>query len=151
MRGRGRGRGHGPPIVLGSLIIHNPHNPPHKRLLVRLGQAVCRSSSGWVVSFPCHCRHSPLFHCPPRCFVALPIVLFPSLLFRVPCHFVFLPVILCPSPSFCVPPHHFVSPIVLFLSSPLFRCPHDPPCEQVARRQGAGAVPSLLLSFLSVA
>ena len=108
----GRGRGHGPPIVLGSLVVHNPHNPPHKRLLVRLGRVVCCSSSGWVVSFPRRCCHSLSFCCPPHRFVSLPVVLLPSLSFCVPCCFVFFPVVLCP-PLFCLcPPRCFVVPAI---------------------------------------
>ena len=106
-----RGRGHGPPIVLGSLVVHNPHNPPHERLLVRLGRVVCRSSSGWVVSFPRRCRRSPSFRCPPCRFVS-PVVSCPPS-FRVPPRrFVSLPVVSCP-PLFCFcPPHRFIVPAI---------------------------------------
>jgi hypothetical protein len=39
------------------------------------------------------------------------------------------------------PPHRFVPPVVS--CPPSFRRPRNPPCEQVARRRGEGAVPSL--------
>ena len=99
-------------VFLGSLVVHNPHNPPHKWLLVRLGQVVCCSSSGWVVSFLCRCHCSLSFCCPPHHFVALPIVLLPSLSFRVPRHFVSLPIVLCPLLFCFCPPHHFVVPTI---------------------------------------
>jgi hypothetical protein len=81
MRNAGEGEGEGTQpscrwwVFLGSLVVRNPHNPPHERLLVRLGRVVCRSSSGWVVSFLRRCRRSLSFRVPPCRFVS-PVVLF---------------------------------------------------------------------------
>ena len=68
-----------------------------------------------------HCR-SPSFRFPPRRFVC-------------PGRFV------CPVVSFPFSPRRFVILLVSpYFSSPSFRRPRNPPCEQVARRRGAGAV-----------
>jgi hypothetical protein len=147
------GGGGGGDTALPSLVVRNPHNPPHEQLLVRLGRVVYRrsSSSSLLAAHRCRCRYtndppheqllvrlgvggvsflrrrrrSLSFRFPPRRF-GCPVVLFPFSPRRV--------VILLVSP---------------FFSSPSFRRPRNPPCEQVARRRGAGAIPSS--SFSSVA
>jgi hypothetical protein len=111
--GEGEGEGTRPSrrwwVFLASLVVRNPHNPPHEQLLVRLGRVVCRRSSSLLF----HPRSTPRAVAREAgggwCVVPSLSSLFPVVSFRFP----FPPVVSSSSSSFRFsPPCRFVVPAI---------------------------------------